>query len=183
MDTNIIKVRDDHRPLRFAATDNKKFKFQEGGEASWVSSEEFTQKALREHIEPWLTSLFQSEHFSLLAGSGLTHAVHHLAGGQGATGMGALPLTTYRDKIDAAVEASASQAGRQKGNVEDQLRVANELLRGLEILQDAQAVTLRGELEAGMLTFADSILKSEAGIAAATAKKQMNLSFAIKACA
>lgn len=164
---NIVKVRNDDKPLYFAELENKKFKLQEGSEASWVSSEEFSQMELREHIEPWLTSLFQSEHLSLLAGSGLTHAVHYLAAGQGAAGMERLPLTTYQDKINAAAEASASQAGRKAGNVEDQLRVANELLCGLEILQDEQADTLREELEAGMKTFAESILKSETGIAAA----------------
>lgn len=164
---NIVKVRDDHKPLYFGDADNKQFKLQKGSEASWVSSEEFSQKELREHIEPWLTSLFQSEHLSLLAGSGLTHAVHYLAARAGAAGMGALPLTTQQDNINAAAEVSASQAGRETGNLEDQLRVANELLRGLEILQDDQAATLRGELEAGMQTFAESILKSEAGIAAA----------------
>ncbi|WYX36401.1 SIR2 family protein [Achromobacter xylosoxidans] len=164
---NIVKVRNDDKPLYFAELWNKKFKLQEGSDASWVSSEEFSQRELREHIEPWLTSLFQSEHLSLLAGSGLTHAVHYLAAGQGAAGMGALPLATQQDKINAAAEASASQAGRKTGNVEDQLRIANELLRGLEILQDEQADTLRGELEAGMKTFAESILKSETGIATA----------------
>ena len=164
---NIVKVRNDDKPLYFAESENKKFELQEGSEASWVSSEEFSQRELREHIEPWLTSLFQSEHLSLLAGSGLTHGVHYLAAGQGAAGMERLPLTTCQDKINAAAEASASQAGRKAGNVEDQLRVANELLRGLEILQDEQADTLREELEAGMKTFAESILKSETGIAAA----------------
>lgn len=164
---NIVKVRNDDKPLYFADLENKKFKLQEGSEASWVSSEEFSQRELREHIEPWLTSLFQSEHLSLLAGSGLTHAVHRLATGESAAGMERLPLTTCQDKINAATEASASQAGRKTGNVEDQLRVANELLRGLEILQDEQADTLREELEAGMKTFAESILKSETGIAAA----------------
>lgn len=164
---NIVKVRNDDKPLYFAESENKRFELQEGSEASWVSSEEFSQRELREHIEPWLTSLFQSEHLSLLAGAGLTHGVHYLAAGQGAAGMERLPLTTCQDKINAAAEASASQAGRKAGNVEDQLRVANELLRGLEILQDEQADTLREELEAGMKTFAESILKSETGIAAA----------------
>jgi hypothetical protein len=169
---NIVKVRDDFRPLNFL-TDGNKFKLQEGSEASWVSDkEQFGQKELRERIEPWLTSLFQSEHLSLLAGSGLTHAVHYLAAGQRATDMGAIPLTTYKDKINAAAEMSASQVGRREGNVEDQLRVANELLRGLEILQDVEAATLRGELKAGMKTFAKSILKSEAGIATASDDKR-----------
>jgi hypothetical protein len=171
---NIVKTRDDHEPLRFGVADNKKFKFQKGSEASWgvSESEGFDQKELRAHIEPWLTSLFQSEHLSLLVGSGLTHAVHFLSAGQRATGMEALPLTTCQDKIDAAAKTSASQAGRQKGNVEDQLRTANELLRGLEILQDTQATAVRKELEAGMQTFAESILKSEAGIAAAPDDKR-----------
>lgn len=165
---NIIKVRDDHQPLRFSAAGDKKFKLQEGSEASWVSdTAEFGQKELREHIEPWLTSLFQSEHLSLLAGSGLTHAVHSLAAGEVAAGMNAISLASHKDKVDAAAEKSAKAAGRKKGNVEDQLRVANELLRGLEILQDSQADTLRKDLEKGMKEFAESILKSEAGIATA----------------
>ncbi len=169
---NVVKVRDDHQPLRFFA-EGEKFKLQQGAEASWVSEgQEFGQKELRERIEPWLTSLFQSEHLSLLVGSGLTHAVHHLAAGSGATGMGAMTLTCHQDKINAAAEKSASDAGRAKGNFEDQLRVANELVRGLEVLQDAQADTLRQELRTGLQGFAESILKSEAGIACAESKKR-----------
>ena len=169
---NVIKVRDDHRPLYFSA-DGEKFKLQEGSEASWISDgQEFGQRELRERIEPWLTSLFQSEHFSLLVGSGLTHAVHYLAAGTGATGMGAMNLTCHQDKINAAAEKSSKEAGREKGNFEDQLRVANELVRGLEILQDAQVDVLRKELQAGMQEFAESILKSEQGIATAQEKQR-----------
>lgn len=164
---NIVKARDDHKPLRFGLDENQKFKLQEGSDASWVSSDAFGEKELREHIEPWLTSLFQSEHLSLLAGSGLTHAVHFLASGTSAAGMGTIPLSVHEDKINAAAELSAERAGRKKGNVEDQLRVANELLRGLEIVQSSKATTLQDELDAGMEAFAESILKSEAGIATA----------------
>jgi hypothetical protein len=35
-------------------------------------------KKLREKIEPWLTAVFQSDHLSLLAGTGLTTAVASL---------------------------------------------------------------------------------------------------------
>ena len=164
---NVVKARDDHKPLRFGPDENKKFKLQEGSDASWVGSDTFGEKELREHIEPWLTSLFQSEHLSLLAGSGLTHAVHFLAAGTSAAGMETIPLSIHQDKINAAAETSAEQAGRKKGNVEDQLRVANELLRGLEIVQSSMATTLRNELEEAMRAFAESILKSEAGIATA----------------
>lgn len=164
---NVLKVRDDHVPLQFAA-DGDKFKLQAGSEASWLSSEAFGHKELRSRIEPWLTSLFQSEHLSLLAGSGLTHAVHYLAAGKGAAGMGALTLSNHQTEIDQAAEQAAEAAGRKKGNLEDQLRVANELLRGLEILQmNSEAEALRTELQTGMQVFARSILSSEAGIATA----------------
>lgn len=177
---NILKVRDDHKPLWFEAsqvkendTDKGKFKLQADSQSSRLGSEEFSYQELRNHIEPWLTSLFQSEHLSLLTGSGLTHAVHHLASGEGATGMGSLALNNHQAEIDQAAEKAAEAAGRKKGNLEDQLRIANELLRGLEILsQSKEADALRGELQTGMQTFAKSILSSEAGIVTAEGNKR-----------
>jgi hypothetical protein len=164
---NLLKVRDDHRPVRFEMADTEgKFKFCDETDVGWADKE-FGIKELRGRIEPWLTSLFQSDHFSLLAGSALTHAVHRLATGQIAAGMGTLTFSTHKDEIDAAAETSAREAGRKKGNLEDQLRVVNELLRGLEILQDTQTDALRKELQSGMQAFAASILKSETGIATA----------------
>lgn len=165
--TNTLKVRDDHKPLEFAA-EGDSFKLQAGSDASWLGSEVFGHKELRNRIEPWLTSLFQSEHLSLLVGSGLTHAVHYLAAGKGAAGMGALALSHYQAEITGAAKKAAEAAGREQGNLEDQLRVANELLRGLEILQKAsEAEALRQELQTGMQAFAQSILESEVGIATA----------------
>lgn len=167
---NIIKVRDDQDTLLFAPNADGSFKFMDGNDPSWVgNADSFTQKELRFHIEPWLTSLFQSEHLSLLAGSGLTHAVHQLAAGKPATGMNSLKLSKHSDRINAEAEKSATDAGRDKNNLEDQLRVANELLRGLEILADESADALRAELNTGMAEFAKSILASEEGIAAAAA--------------
>ena len=170
---NILKVRDDHQPVRFEkAAEDGRFKICDGFDASWAG-EEFGPKELRGRIEPWLTALFQSEHLSLLAGSGLTHAVHYLAAGKGAADMGALTLSHHQAKIDQASEKAAEAAGRKKGNLEDQLRAANELLRGLEILQqDSEAEALRNELRTGMQTFAQSILSSETGIATAEEGKR-----------
>jgi hypothetical protein len=175
--SNILKVRDDHKPLWFEADqsegkdsdrDKGKFKLHDDSPSSRLGPEEFDQRDLRNHIEPWLSSLFQSEHLSLLTGSGLTHAVHYLAAGKGAADMGALTLSNYQAEIDQAAEKAAEAAGREKGNLEDQLRAANELLRGLEILQkNGEAEALSAELRAGMQDFAQSILSSEAGIAAA----------------
>lgn len=170
---NILKVRDDHHPVLFekAAVDGR-FKICDGSDASWAG-EEFGSKELRSQIEPWLTALFQSEHFSLLAGSGLTHAVHYLAAGKGAADMGTLTLSSHQAEINQAAEKAAEAAGRKKGNLEDQLRVANELLRGLEILQqDRKAKALRNKLQSGMQAFAQSILGSEASIATAEEDKR-----------
>jgi len=169
--SNTLKVRDDHAPICFEASaeDVGKFKLYEGAEASWLTqSQTFGIKELRSRVEPWLTALFQSEHLSLLAGSGLTHAVHHLATGKPAAGMAEATLTSYKDEIKKAAEDAAEKAGRKKGNLEDQLRAANELLRGLEILDKSEdAKALRTELDTTLEAFAKSILQSEAGIAEA----------------
>lgn len=73
---NILKVRDDSAPLYFSKTDTGAFELRDETGASWLDDGQLDYKALRKHIEPWLTALFQSEHLSLLAGAGLTHAVH-----------------------------------------------------------------------------------------------------------
>ena len=172
MTINTLKTRDDHVPLQFTA-DGETFRLQTGSEASWLSGQAFGHKELRSRIEPWLTSLFQSEHLSLLAGSGLTHAVHYLAAGKGAAGMGVLTLSNHQAEINQAAAKAAEAAGRKKGNLEDQLRVANELLRGLDILQmSSEAEALRNQLQAGMQGFAQSILSSEVGIATADEGKR-----------
>lgn len=169
---NVIKVRDDYEPIKFKAVeDSEKFKVCDDQKTSWTDGE-FSTKDLRSRVEPWLTSLFQSEHLSLLIGSGLTHAVHYLAAERSAAGMSALNLSNYRDEINSKAKESASKAGRKEGNLEDQLRVANELLRGLEILGDSKADELRNELNEGMQSFSQSILNSENGIAAASDEKR-----------
>ena len=167
---NILKVRDDFRPVEFKTNENShEFTLCVGSEASWAQpNETFKLKVLRSRIEPWLTSLFQSEHLSLLVGSGLTTAVQYLAGSPPATNMGEITLPTYQEAIKAAAITTSRKTGRTEGNLEDQLRVANELLRGLEILKGKEqknAETLRKELETGLLCFANSILQSELGIA------------------
>lgn len=166
---NLLKIRDDHEPVRFEAAEEGKFNLCEGVDAQWVSAGGFGFKELRSRIEPWLTSLFQSEHLSLLVGSGLTHAVHGIATGKPAAGMlGSVSEGRFKKKIHAAARASAKAAGRDQSNIEDEIRITNELLRGLEVFgADKHAHALREDLSKALLDFAQSILKSEAGIAAA----------------
>lgn len=169
---NILKVRDDHEPLRFGESEPGKFRLQDQADVSWLGHEEFGIKELRSRIEPWLTSLFQSEHLSLLAGSGLTHAVHYLASDKSAAGMGTVTLSCYEAAINKAAEETAKKAGRNQGNFEDQLRSATELLRGLEILENSDATTLREDLKKILTQFSASILACESDIAFADESKR-----------
>ncbi len=178
---NIIKVRDDHEPTYFgqvssvveSESDKKnsekiEFSTEPNSNSAWLNgSKTFSHRDLRSRIEPWLTALFQSEHLSLLAGAGITHAIHKIATGSLAAGMDKLELNTYEEKINESAKKSSEASGRKEDNVEDQLRVANELLRGLEILNDDKASDLKEELEKGLQKFADAILESEQGIATA----------------
>jgi len=138
LESLLLRACDDHAPICFEATSDEdvdKFKLCEGAEASWLTQNQtFSIKELRSRVEPWLTALFQSEHLSLLAASGLTHAVHHLAKDKLVDGMGEATLTSYKDEIEKAAKEASQKAGRKAGNLEDQFRAANELLRGLEIL-------------------------------------------------
>ena len=165
---NTLKVRDDEKPVYFFETGEKeKFKLCDSShDCSWIKKDnEFGIKELRQRVEPWLTSLFQSEHLSLLVGSGLTHAVHCLATGGGATDMGSATFSDFNDKIRKAANNTAANANRKQGNIEVQIREANELLRGLEILEDSKATELREEISGILKQFAESILDSEFRIA------------------
>ena len=178
----VLKSRDDKVPVRFARVSDAgdeldSFNLAEGSACSWAKqAESFGVANLRERIEPWLTALFQSEHFALLVGSGLTHAVHHIATGHRLPGMAPAGFGELDAQIKAAAEESAKQAAREKGNIEDQIRVANELLRGLEILapQDnvllTRAATLKTTLEKVLAKFAADILRGENSLITAPAQ-------------
>ncbi|MBK7573288.1 MAG: fibronectin-binding protein (FBP) [Bacteroidetes bacterium] len=117
---------------------------------------------LRKKIEPWLSAIFQSEHLSLLIGSGLTTSVSYQAGTVSTT-MGRLDITnTLSDKIKEAAKLSAEKMGRGEPNLEDDLRAAYELLAGLKILNDSREGSLASEVETKLLEFINSILKTEA---------------------
>lgn len=163
------------------ADSSESFKLAEGSTCSWAKQDQTLSAAnLRERIEPWLTALFQSEHFALLVGSGLTHAVHHIATGKLLPGMAPAEFGARDAEIKSAAEESAARAARDKGNIEDQIRVANELLRGLEIMARRddglmkQAAALKATLEKVLAKFAADILLVENGLITAPADKLEN---------
>jgi len=169
---HILKTRDDKAPVEFIECgDDGNFVLVEGSDCSWIASNnEFGPDKLRPRIEPWLTALFQSEHFSLLAGSGLSHAVHNMATGKLLPGMSEVKFTNYNTEISEKARESARLAGREGGNIEDQIRVANELMRGLEILSsnnsrlNVSLGLLRDELKSVLDSFAIYILRGENGL-------------------
>lgn len=165
-----LKVHDDYAPVCFGAEPIEantpvQFKLKEDSTCSWVKAgEPFGTEKLRARIEPWLTALVQSEHLSLLVGSGLTHAVHRLAQDNALPGMNAVDFGTLHTQISTEATRTATAAGRSEGNFEDQIRAANELLRGLEILGEPRAEeadALRSTITKTLDEFAKSILKGE----------------------
>src|ERR1700752_471595 len=142
-DDQILKCRDDKAPVVLTKVPEEtafgpSFKLAEGSTCSGFTKEEIVgPDKLRPRIEPWLTALFQSEHLALLVGSGLSHAVHRIATGKALPGMNQVKFGHFDSEINAEAKLSAEAAGRESGNIEDQLRVANELLRGIEVIANS----------------------------------------------
>lgn len=133
MDRHVLKSQDDHQPVFFETVEEGIFRPCEGTQCSWLDNEsEFNRNVLRSRIEPWLTALFQSEHLSLLVGSGLMHSIHRLATSEAHRGMEKVDFRCFEWQINEAALLSANRAKRETTNIEDQIRVANELLLGLE---------------------------------------------------
>lgn len=157
---NVIKTRDDYDLILVNADGT----IQNPDDCDWGinDKDKVTNAIFRSRIEPWLTSLFQSEHLSLLCGSGISNAISHKAGANGGATMGATTFNTFKDEIAEAAAASAMASGRNTGNIEDQIRTANDLLRGLKILKkQSDAQKLETELNSIIAEFAKSILSSE----------------------
>lgn len=176
-ENNILKIRNDSI-IKLTKKDDK-YTIMDGKFPSWLNA---TQQStvlglseLRTGIEPWLTSLFQSEHLSVLTGNGLSTAVQFLATGNGNTAMSGQDINSaFKDKILEAAKKSSIASGRGEKNIEDEIRVTNELIRGLEILgydtdedKKNDYEELCQGLEALIKDFTDGIAKIEASIATA----------------
>lgn len=128
-----------------------------------VSDEDIKNtRTLRTHIEPWLSAVFQSEHLSLLVGSGLSCAVAGAAG-EAAIGMAQCDWRgiALSDKVNGCADQSALACGRGAANFEDQLRAAMQLQAGLEIQGDDRAGIWSEAINEQLRLFMSSILESE----------------------
>lgn len=123
-------------------------------------NDEVEKKDWRKKIEPWLTAVFQSEHFSLLVGNGLTTAITQLAKFD-SQGMSRINFNEFKDKIKQWADSSAKNMDRGEANFEDDLRTAMELLTGLQIQRDVKAEGLKAEIDTQLFDFIKRILKTE----------------------
>jgi hypothetical protein len=184
---NILKIREDNEYITLTSTGTDgKFSVADNARSSWLMTEKadnITLSDLRGGIEPWLTSLFQSEHLSLLVGNGLSTAIDYMAAGHGGNAMSEPSIDTdYKERIEATAKSLAKKNNRGKANIEDYIRVINELLRGLEVLghdsiddeNNVKYGKLSSELNKIIQNFADSINSMETRIALADDKKQID---------
>lgn len=126
----------------------------------------------RKKVEPWLSALFQSEHLSLLVGSGMTTAVAY-ACGAGAAGMGTVVFGTPHEKeLNAHIAKKVAAMGRGEPNLEDQLSAAIAMQAGLEIagLKD-EAEQWSAAIDTVLRSFLTSLLKTERAVAASLESK------------
>ena len=134
--TNIIKIRDDNDYFSFTKQESG-FLGEEAQTPSWSPAEkklgEISLSVLCRD-EPWLTSLFQSEHLAVLTGNGLSTRFNIWQ----QTSNNAMSLkdidSVFKD-IQKAADKIAQNNNRGEPNIEDSIRVISELLRGLEILR------------------------------------------------
>lgn len=185
---NTIKTREDTTPYHFVPknkTDEqapsktpssdepggdsqKTFDFQfceaEADKAPWGKSKGFSKQDLHDRIEPWLTALFQSEHLSLLLGSGLSVAMDVIAG-TGGQSMDVSPFVSFPDEIEKMAGSLAKNRG--KPNCEDRFRVASELIQGLRIQGDTRVHALETELADRKRELVEGVLRGERNLALA----------------
>jgi hypothetical protein len=118
---------------------------------------EFKSPKIREKIEPWLTAVFQSEHLSLLVGSGLPMAL--------TAEKSMMPRIkfegTYKDLIKDKADSEAKKLERGEANFEDDLRIAIELLKGYEIQKHGELNNLKNEINSNIKELLKSVLQNE----------------------
>ena len=151
----------------------------------------------REQIEPWLSALFQAEHLNVLVGGGLTTAIAKAAGARDVDMRPAAFHGTYANEVKRAACGGAKRLGRDKPNIEDQVRTINELIGGLRILAGAAdghdgdddepkpsaAAALRewrSALDTTLAGLMKKLLATERGIAAALSGAQHDASARVR---
>lgn len=114
-----------------------------------------------------------------MCGSGISNAISFKAKAGGGATMTTKEFNVFKKEINEAAAETADASGRDKGNIEDQIRTANDLLRGLKILKKFEdADILEKDLAEIIKNFAQSILNTERAIAVVD-EENRNEAFAV----
>ena len=183
----ILKTRDDSTVTLLESDGDDKFKLKDvGGErCSWAKEigkgEIFPSGSLRTRIEPWLTALVQSDHLSLLVGTGLSLAAHSIATDKEWPVSCDTQFVAFEEEIEKGAKRRAENAGRKSegaASFEDKLQVAYEISRGLEILGAEKTNCFQQfdkhvqELEDTLKSFTESVLEAERNLLNGTRSKK-----------
>jgi len=135
-----------------------------GGETETPADPASDISIWRKRIEPWLSSVFQAEHLSLLVGNGFTTAMAHETGAT-ATSMSAAKFDcNNEEKVIAKATKMATAMGRGEANIEDQLSAAFSLLNGIRILDHDDAPAWEAAINKVLDGFIGEVLATEKGI-------------------
>lgn len=174
---NILKSRDDPEPVYLEFENNNKIFVCSRSKCTWANGE-VTINKLRERIEPWLTALVQSENFSVLVGSGISAAVQYLASDKYNNPMEVPSFQSLGETIEKAAEKSAIKVGRNEANIEDQMRIAYEIVAGFDHLSSLDSgevgekiKELKQEINHVLNHFTSSILEGERNLVSASEEK------------
>ena len=133
------------------------------------------------NIKPWLSALLQSENLNLLIGNGLTIAASNLVGITPPDMKAVCFNSKYADAINKSAKENAKITYRGECNFEDQIKVVNELLCGLRIMDDECKMetdirSLEEELNEHLTDFIRKILETEQQIQnALTSQNNQNI--------
>ena len=187
---NIIKIRNDLIPLILTQENwNSDYCLADSQQSSsWIptsNGSNIKKVDLRSGIEPWLTSLFKSEHLSLLVGTGLSKAIESIAAETVENTMSLPKLSTrLSSNIKESAKEIAYMNNRGEANIEDYIKTMNDLICGLEILgyhiseMEAERATydeLKKDILKTIGDFADKICRIENNIALAKDDKRQDL--------
>ena len=171
----VLKSREDRKPIILTEGEDNKYTSKSSDDHPWAKGE-INNAVLRSRIEPWLTALFQSEHFSLLVGAGLTEAVLGLVRYDDKPKMPTPQFSEFKEQIEKASKVSDGKNLTTTG-IELQLQVAHELLVGLKHLHQEdknpeRISRLESEITEFLKKFSEYILELENKIVDADDEKR-----------
>ncbi|MEO0297667.1 MAG: SIR2 family protein [candidate division WOR-3 bacterium] len=132
------------------------------GEKIDIESDDFKKDSnidylkIRKKVEPWLTALFQSEHLSLLVGTGLSIG---LIGNTNL--MSRMSFGNNFNNITKTADNEAQKLGRGNANFEDDLRVALKFLDVYQIMNKEKTNDLKEKINTQLQQFLKKILNNE----------------------